>query len=877
MSASAPPVLTGTVLEVPGSNSLDFLETAFDCYARAQVFAISRPDTSLADMGLTTERADPVPEAEQRRGWGRFSHTPDTTGTPAQIVFTSGTEGPPKAILLSQRNLADVVTRLNTAMQVTGEIREYIGVPVTYSFGLGRARAVAAAGGAFFLPERFDPSEIARMLVAGEINAISAVPSLWKIVLNMSGVIGDAGARVRWIEIGSQYMSGEDKAAMRRLFPNAQILQHYGLTEASRSTFLDITAHDGDALESVGAAMGSVETRIGPDGAIAIRGDHVAMGRLMPGGGLEPLTDADGWLVTKDQGRLEDGLLYYLGRLDNQINVSGVKLSAEGLEQEIAALVPGAEGHFAATGAEDDRRGEIVLLGTEEAAGDLAGLVEEAAAVVLSRRGLAPAGVLRVIRVPALPRTGTDKIQRSGLRDLQPAAAPEAAVAAPDPALTDAEAALADSWRSVVGQTGITGAQSFYDLGGDSLSSVQVGLVMEAARYNRASIRATLEGRSLADVAALADPETGGKSTGTETHSVPAQLPDQTHRNWALNITRSFMVLSVLLSHWGAGFFSRIGLSENPGGFMNLFYRIGTPGFATVFGIGIGLFMLPVFRERRAAIVRRTRVSLLFVLAGLAMLAGVHIALMAAGGMPLTGRTLAVSFYGVLTFYAIALATAPVWLAGFAALSRPMTGLILAVPLLVWAWQMMPALVPGAVQENVLELPRLMLIAGYNVFKMGALTCAGIALGYWLSLQTDTQRLARPLLGLGAFGGVLCLMALMQTAGPQMLAERAHPGYVSITGLSFYVFLSIFVLGGSLALTGHWYRLPGLLRRALQLLIALGGLALPVYVFHGLVIPLRDLLVVGGLGGGVALVLPMGAFVALIGYGMWRLHRLYFG
>ena len=356
--ARSPSSLFGDVLALEGTNSLNFLETAFACYASGRVFAIARPDTSLTGL-IRQVTPQPAPEA-LRRGWGQMEYSARRDASPAQIVFTSGTEGLPKAIVLSHASLADTVERLNDIMQVTADIREYIGVPVTYSFGLGRARAVAAAGGRFFLPERFDPIEIRAMLQAGEINAISAVPSLWQMLLAAPDSIGEAGQAVRWIEIGSQYMSGPDKAALARMFPNARIVQHYGLTEASRSTFLDVTAAPEAMLDSVGQPVGATELHLNEGGAICIRGPHVAMGQLGPDETLIPITDADGWLVTQDRGHMQDGYLYYDGRLDNQINVGGVKLSAEGLEAEIEALLPAAKGHIAATAVPDARRGQGV-------------------------------------------------------------------------------------------------------------------------------------------------------------------------------------------------------------------------------------------------------------------------------------------------------------------------------------------------------------------------------------------------------------------------------------------------------------------------------------------------------------------------------------
>lgn len=169
-------------------------------------------------------------------------HTAFTDEMPAQISYTSGTEGQPKGILLTYANLTDAAERIIEQMQMTADIREYVGVPATFSFGMARYRAISAVGGHSYLPPRgFDPLELARMLTAGQVNALSVVPTLFRVLLAEPTVIGEAGKHLRWMEIGSQHMTADEKRYVRELFPNALIVQHYGLTEASRSTFLQVT------------------------------------------------------------------------------------------------------------------------------------------------------------------------------------------------------------------------------------------------------------------------------------------------------------------------------------------------------------------------------------------------------------------------------------------------------------------------------------------------------------------------------------------------------------------------------------------------------------------------------------------------------------
>jgi acyl-CoA synthetase (AMP-forming)/AMP-acid ligase II len=90
-------------------------------------------------------------ETGQHHGWYSIRHDLILEDLPAQITFTSGSEGKPKAIVLSYANLADTAARIIRAMGMTDEIREYVGVPVTYSFGMGRLRAISAIGGSAYL------------------------------------------------------------------------------------------------------------------------------------------------------------------------------------------------------------------------------------------------------------------------------------------------------------------------------------------------------------------------------------------------------------------------------------------------------------------------------------------------------------------------------------------------------------------------------------------------------------------------------------------------------------------------------------------------------------------------------------------------------
>ncbi len=453
-------------------NSIAFVEQMFALYAaRRPLVLVSGPDQASSLPGIEIDRCiDPGDQT----GWLTAQHPVILDDLPAQVSYTSGTEGLPKGILLTYRNLGYTTERIIEVMQMTAEIREYVGVPATFSFGMARFRAVSAVGGQAYMPPRgFDPMELARMLTSGQVNALSAVPTLLRILLADPSIIGAAGKALRWMEIGSQAMTAEEKRQIRAMFPNARIVQHYGLTEASRSTFLVISGATDAMLESVGSPIGEAEVQLSPDNRIRIRGPHVSRSRI-DAEGLHDLTDAEGWLQTNDLGHLTDGHLFFDGRADDLINCGGQKIVPDQLEDRIRARLKFPV-QIAVAKVPDAQRGDGVLVALAGAA-DQTAKVKEAAAAALAEMGISAGSALHVMALDTLPVTGTGKVQRRVLADQFALRKVTAPPTAPKGEITDVRSLFRHEFP---GQP-IAEDDTFESLGGDSLHYIAFSLAYES-------------------------------------------------------------------------------------------------------------------------------------------------------------------------------------------------------------------------------------------------------------------------------------------------------------------------------------------------------------------------------------------------------------
>ncbi|MEM9810921.1 MAG: AMP-binding protein [Pseudomonadota bacterium] len=851
-----------SLLAIDKTGGIAFVEEVLAAYGRGEAVVLTEPDKPIDLPGAQiVRRVTPA----KGGGWIKPAHVDLIGDEPAQVTFTSGTTGEPKGIVLPRRALGDVTSRLIDVMQPDATLKEYVGVPPHFSFGLARFRAAGAVGGSCYLPEQgFNPIELRDMLDAGEVNALSAVPTLLRMLMSDPQSMGDAGAKLRWLEIGSQSMSRAEKEAIKRIFPNAKIVQHYGLTEASRSTFLVISDLTGVALESVGVATGDMQVRINGDDQIEIKGPNTALGVLTPGG-IAPVTDGEGWLTTSDLGHIVGNYVYFDGRADDIANIGGIKIAPDAAEKEARQVLPGA--NIAAARVPDPLRGHRLVLAAERESVESQETLAAAARQVAESLGL-PAPAIGSFLVDALPRTGTGKVQRGRLADLyaEQADSPEE-TASHEGGMSLAsseEERIAKALQEVLGGQQIGRDQTFYDLGGDSLSAINLMLQLDKAGLDRSIGQQLLAGQTIAEIAS-------GGATDSSNKAKRSVVSTTTE---GINAARGLMMIAVITSHWLPFVVDRTGaLSESLAEWLRPLYRMGTPGFALIYGVGLGFFAWPLSTSNPGRFHANQRFAMILLGSSILLLGGIRIAEAYLRDIPLDSFALAEKFWSVLVFYLISTITLPALLR-LLRLGGPnpqILALVLAFPLLTLQF-VMPTLVEWQ-PDNALQMVRLIFVSKYGFFGMTGIALLGMFLGLRLYEHREEAHQYKWLEPLG----VLCLIGAVTLMIESGLGFQWFKTPTNQPGAALFYFGVVALSVGLCIRLAEGLPSIGLVRRGLQLLAMIGVLSLFFYVAHELVMPPKELLETMGLPLPLAIAIPMLAFVVISATAVRRLDKLYHG
>ncbi|HWP60080.1 MAG TPA: AMP-binding protein [Candidatus Acidoferrales bacterium] len=266
-------------------------------------------------------------------------------GDDAVIVYTSGTTGEPKGVVLSYLNLAQyplVMSQMGVTEATT--VRGCI-LPMSHIVGPIVCNDMADKGFTLVIFDQFNPVTLLEGIEKHRISVFECVPTLFQMLL---GVPDLAKHDTRSLKIAA--MMGTTVplsllSAFKRAQPHVKVIQGYGLTETSPLITLVEPEQAEAKMGSIGRAVPNVEIKIvnergqqaqpGEPGEIITRGPHVMKGYFrLPAATAERIRD--GWLYTGDIGRCDsDGYYYHLGRKDDMIITGGLNVYPAEIENAL--------------------------------------------------------------------------------------------------------------------------------------------------------------------------------------------------------------------------------------------------------------------------------------------------------------------------------------------------------------------------------------------------------------------------------------------------------------------------------------------------------------------------------------------------------------
>lgn len=346
----------------------------------------------------------------------------------AEMLFTTGTTGRPKGVVLSYRAVYTITQNMIAGIGTEQSDRLLIPLPLNHSFGLRQLRTILYVGGTAVLQNGFTFARDLEVNISEHgCTAMCSVPASLELVRGqMQDRFSEIIGQLRYLDIGAGSLSVRQRKDFSALLPDTRIMNTWGSSETGGALFTDVhlvTEKCPEKIAAIGKPGEGIEVRItDAEGREMVRTDEEHPGKLSLKGGmvmsgywkrddLNAQVLKDGYLLTNDLvWQDEDHYYYMIGREDDIINVGGEKVSP--VEVENAAGLYGPVKECACIGVPDEVMGQVPALflavddGYSEAGMRkfLAGKIEKAKM---------PA---QFYIIDALPRNRMKKVDRRAIR-----------------------------------------------------------------------------------------------------------------------------------------------------------------------------------------------------------------------------------------------------------------------------------------------------------------------------------------------------------------------------------------------------------------------------------------------------------------------------
>ncbi len=456
--------------------------------------------------------AEPVPES------GALRRVP-SAGDPAYVMFTSGSTGVPKGVVVPHAAIANRVAWAQDRFPLGPDDRVLHNASFGFDIAAWELLAPLRVGAAVVMPregEHKDPAALARLLRDERITVAHFVPSVLRAVLEEPEL--PACSALRAVFCGGEEM---DRALHHRFFerlPGRTLAHFYGPTEAAISClFHPCAADEPPGPVPIGRAIDGARVLLldetmhavpaGVPGEIHIGGIALARGYLnRPGLTAErfvpdPTSGGGGGRLyrTGDRAkRREDGALVFLGRADHQIKLRGHRIEPGEIETVLERMPGIAQAVAAVRGAEPARRLVAYVVPEPEAAPPA-----EAEMRAALRRALPEPMIPSVfVLLDSLPLGPNGKVDRKALPE---PGATTSAGAEPIAPRTPAESVIAEIWGALLRAPRVGVESSFFELGGDSRLATQVVSRVRSAFDIDLPLRRFFEGPTVAALASIVE------------------------------------------------------------------------------------------------------------------------------------------------------------------------------------------------------------------------------------------------------------------------------------------------------------------------------------------------------------------------------------
>ena len=285
----------------------------------------------------------------------------------AYLIYTSGTTSEPKGVTVSHSMIEFTTKNIVKVLGYSNSDTDLLPLPLNHSFGLGCIHTSLYVGSTLvLLKNASNLEEILESLKKYKITTLAAIPATLTKILNFENKkLEDYFSEIRLIITNSTAIPKKTVIQFKEILKKGNLATYYGLTEASRSTFM-VFDKNNQREESVGKCSPNVEIKIVNKeennlklGDIFIKGENVIKKYW---NNVEADKNIfENWLKTGDTGYFDnEGYLFLKGRSDEIINVGGEKVMPIEIEQTIKNI-PGVE-DAVAFGVEHEIFGQTIKL-----------------------------------------------------------------------------------------------------------------------------------------------------------------------------------------------------------------------------------------------------------------------------------------------------------------------------------------------------------------------------------------------------------------------------------------------------------------------------------------------------------------------------------